>query len=165
MYRRRCRCLMSEKHTCVTAVVFNIEWIRILLEDDAACCLRCTSAEVCDAALANIGCSRSRAGRCSCTNILDILIVARIAALILPQSTVLQIETRRAAIVNESVESGIRRREGDIQLTCGQCEDVAVEADIPRARCRAVCARIHIDRALISSERIVAVFHASGNLD
>ena len=159
--RGRCRRIMLIDDLRMPAVVVDSNFLGVLLEDEAARRLRCTAVQVRDAALGNIFAVRKN----SRALVLIILIVALIASFVRPLGAVLQIEVRRAAVVDKAVESGIRRRQGDVQLACRKREEVAVEIHVPRARRLAVRARVHVDRALIGAERIVAVLHAGGNLN
>ena len=156
---------MVVNHLRVSAVVIDGKILRVLLEDGAARRIRRTAVEVRDAALADIGSSSACTGRRARTDILVVLIIARIASLVRPQGTVLHIEVCRAAVVDETVQGGASRREGDVQSARRQSEEIAVEPDVLRAGGRAVRARIHVDRALIGGERIVAVLHACRHLN
>ena len=117
--------------------------------------------EVRNAALGHIFAIRENAR----TLILVVLIVAFVARLVRPLCAVLQVEVRRAAVIDETVQIGVRCGEGDIQFSGGQRKEVAVELHVACAGRCAVRARIHMDGALIRAKGIVAVLHTGGNLD
>ena len=165
LHRGRRSRIVVINHLRMSAVVVDGKLLRILLEDGAARCLCRTAVEVRDAALADIGSSSACTGRRARTDILVVLIIARVASLVRPQGTILHIEVCRAAVVDEAVQGGARRREGNVQSARRQSEEIAVEPDVLRAGRRAVRARIHVDRALIGGERVVAVLHACRHLN
>ena len=86
--------------------------------------------------------------------------IACISRLIRPRRAVSEPHVHRTAVIHNAVKPGIGCGKGRIDSPCGKDENIAVKIDICRPRRISSDAGIHINRALISAERIVAVIHA-----
>ena len=126
----RCCCVMLINSCRMAAVIIKRHCIRILLVDDAACGLCRSAIEIGDTASADIDLLAGDIGECARADVLVVLIVARIAPLIQPCCTVLQIEIRRTAIIHKAVQVGVLCRKCDIELSCGQGKEIAVKLDV-----------------------------------
>ena len=115
---------------CMAAVIIKRHCIRIFLVDDAACGLCRSAIEIGDTASADIDLLAGDIGECTRADILVVLIVARIAPLIQPCCTVLQIEIRCTAVIHKAVQVGVLCRKCDIELSCGQGKEIAVKLDV-----------------------------------
>ena len=115
-----CCFIMPINSCCMAAVIIKRHCIRILLVDDAACGLCRPAIEIGDTASADIdllSCDISERAR---ADVFVVLIVARIAPLIQPCCTVLQIEIRRTAVIHKAVQVGLVCHEGDVESALGQ---------------------------------------------
>ena len=149
----------------MSAVIVDRERLCILLEDHAAFVRRHAAVEVCNTALAGVGCARTCARQCTCADVFAVLVVTHIARFIHPLRAILQIEVRCAAVVHETMEACICRRKGDAERSCGECKEIAVEDNALCSRRHPIGTGIHMDCALIGRQCIVAIFHAGWYLD
>ena len=112
---------------CMAAVIIKRHCIRILLVDDAACGLCRSAIEIGDTASADIDLLAGDIGECARADVLVVLIVARIAPLIQPCCTVLQIEIRRTAVIHKAVQVGLIRQQCDVQRAGRQSKEITVK--------------------------------------
>ena len=112
----------------MSAVLVNRQRIGILLVDDAALRFRRTANKVRDVTLRIVDLPDGSAGPCSyrrhrtCALILIVLIVALVSGFVEPLCTVLQVEIRRAAVIDETVQIGLVRHKGNVESARGQCK-------------------------------------------
>ena len=123
---RRC-CIMLVNSCRIATVIIKRHCIRILLVDDAACGLCRSAIEIGDTASADIDLLAGDIGECTRADILVVLIVARIAPLIQPCCTVLQIEIRRTAVIHKAVQVGLIRQQCDVQRAGRQSKEITVK--------------------------------------
>ena len=162
----------------MSAVLVNRQRIGILLVDDAALRFRRTANKVRDVTLRIVDLPDRSAGSGSyrrhrtCALILIVLIVALVSGFVEPLCTVLQVEIRCAAVIDETVQIGLVRHKGNVESACGQRKQIAVELYVSDrfsffgiAGRRPVVSHIHGDCTLIGSKCIVAVPHSGGHLN
>ena len=117
--------------------------------------------EVRDAALGDIFAVRERARAL----VLIVLIIAFAASFVDPLRGVLQVKICCTAVVDKTVQVGIARRESDVQLARGERKEIAGELHVTCAGRISCCSCIHVDRALIGGEGIVAILRPCRHLN
>ena len=93
----------------VAAVLVDVEILRILLVDDAVRSRRIAAVEMRDARLRRVDLFSCVLGDDTRADILDVLIIALVAALIDPLRAVFQIEVGLAAVIDKTVQIGLIR--------------------------------------------------------
>ena len=156
----------------MAAVLVDVEIRGILLVDDAVRGRRIAAVEMRDAALRCVDLIEAVLGEAARTLIFVVLIVTLVAPLVDPLCTVLQVEIRCTAVVDESVQIGLVCQQGNIQLARGQRKQIAVELHVGDVDARlgvaglcSIIAHIHVDLALIGGEGVVAVLRPRRHLN
>ena len=170
--RGRCRRVVFVDDGRMPAVLVNVEILRILLVDDAVRRIRVATVEMGDMRFRRVDFLATDLGDRTRTDILDVLMIALVAALVDPLRAVLQIEVCLTAAVDKTMQIGLVRQERRLQLARGQRKQIAVELHVGDiAAClsvgerRSVLAHIHGDLALIGGEGVVAVFRSCRHLN
>ena len=149
--RRWCQGIMRICYHRMTAVVVDGEVFAVCsLADDTDSIFTATAVEVGHAALFTVA------------DVFVILIITRIVGFVRPYSTILQVEVRRRAVVDDTAQVRVVCRKSERYRCIGfiiffQNEDVTVDIDIARTYCLAVCAKIHRNVAAIGGECIVSI--------